>query len=86
MIIKGTKESIWKLLNPETRLNGNILDDQYDLMGYLLINSILRINSNKRIVVVVEVRIDCSGQLSRDEVTSLIYSSPIAVNGLFINQ
>ena len=30
--------------------------------------------------LVVVVRIDCSDQLSRDEVTSLTYSSPLRVN------
>ena len=32
------------------------------------------------VTLVVVVRIDCSDQLSRDEVASLTYSSPLRVN------
>ena len=35
---------------------------------------------NLLLAVLVVVRIDCSGQLSRNDVTSLIYSSPLRVN------
>ena len=39
-----------------------------------------RIDNGREYLVVVVVRIDCSDQLSRDEVTSLTYSSPLRVN------